>query len=75
MSRSKTYALDGFVDRLEIAMSERNNSYWSRITDKGRKKVSAYRNGWSVPDATTLGKICAASGVSADWILFGGDAK
>ena len=75
MSRSKTYALEGFVDRLEIAMSEHNNSYWARITGKGRKSCSGYRNGWTVPDATTLGKICAESGVSADWILFGGDKK
>ena len=71
MSRCKVYALPGFIDRLEEAMSEHNNYWWAKRLNKDRKTCSAYRNGWSVPDCTALGRICTESGYSADWILFG----
>lgn len=71
MSKTKVYSLKGFSNRLEKVMNEHSDPYWARITGKHRKTCLAYRHGYTVPDATTLGKICAEAKVSANWILFG----
>ena len=67
--------LMGFTERLydewlKSGLTQRQLGEYSGVN---RKAISGYVNGASVPDATTLGKMCKALNVSADFLLFGKD--
>lgn len=65
------YPLAGFAERLNTAMVVHSDSWWGRRLNADRKTVMSYRHGVTVPDATTIGKICCELKTSADWFLFG----
>ena len=72
MSRRKT-PLMGFPERLydEWLASGMTQRQLGKYAGCNRKAISGYVNGVSTPDATTLGKMCKALNVSADYLLFG----
>ena len=73
MPRHDKKPLIGFAPRLYGAWIDSNLSQGQIGLACGvdRKTISAYVNGASVPDATTLGKLCKALKVSTDYLLFG----
>lgn len=65
--------LTGFPERLydEWRASGLTQKQLGEYAGVNRKSICAYVNGTSVPDATTLGKMCKALNVSSDYLLFG----
>lgn len=76
MAKHTKIPLQGFTARLRDAWeeSELSQGQVAAVCGVNRKAICAYVNGVSVPDATTLGKMCKLFKVSADWLLFGGRA-
>lgn len=72
MQRTKRPLL-GFTERLydEWIASGLTQKQLGEYAGVNRKAISGYVNGYSVPDATTLGKMCKALNASADYLLFG----
>ena len=73
MPKHTKVPLQGFTQRLRKAWIESNLSQGkvAEICGVNRKAIGSYVNGNTVPDATTLGKMCELFKVSADWLLFG----
>lgn len=74
--RTKTYPDQGIVDRLnEVMTALGSDSTWAKNLGVQRKTVWAYRHGVSDMPLSFLKKVCGATGVRADWILWGGEQK
>lgn len=74
--RSKIYPDQGIVDRLnEVMTAHGSDSTWAKNLGVQRKTVLAYRHGVSDMTLSFLKKVCGATGVSADWILWSGEQK
>ena len=72
----KIYPDQGIVDRLnEVMTAQGSDSTWAKNLGVQRKTVWAYRHGVSDMPLSFLKKVCGATGVCADWILWGGDDK
>ena len=75
MNRKK-YPDLGIADRLnEVMTAYGSDSHWAKNLGVGRKTVLSYRHGVSDMPLSFLKKVCGATGVSADWILCGGEQK
>ena len=75
MNRKK-YPDQGIVDRLnEIMTAQGSDNTWAKQLRVHRKTVWAYRHGVSDMPLLFLKKVCGATGVRADWILWGGREK
>ena len=73
MNRKK-YPDQGIVDRLnEVLIAQGSDSQWARNLGCQRKTVLAYRHGVSDMPLSFLKAVCGATGVRADWILWGGE--
>ena len=73
MNRKK-YADQGIVDRLNDVMTAHgSDSTWAKNLGVQRKAVWSYRHGVSDMPLSFLKKVCGATGVCADWILWGGE--
>ena len=74
--RTKIYPDPGIADRLnDVITAQGSDSHWARNLGVDRKTVWAYRNGVSDMPLSFLKKVCGATGVRADWILWGGEQK
>lgn len=72
----KIYPDQGIVDRLnEVMAAQGSDSTWAKHLGVQRKTVWAYRCGVSDMPLSFLKKVCGATGVCADWILWGGEQK
>ena len=72
----KIYPDQGIVDRLnEVLIAHGSDNQWARNLGCQRKTVLAYRHGVSDMPLSFLKKVCGATGVRADWILWGGEQK
>ena len=75
MNRKK-YPDQGIVDRLnEVLTAQGSDNTWAKNLGVGRKTVLSYRHGVSDMPLSFLKKVCGATGVRADWILWGGEQK
>ena len=75
MNRKK-YPDLGIADRLnEVMTAQGSDSTWAKNLGVGRKTVLSYRHGVSDMPLSFLKKVCGATGVRADWILWGGEQK
>lgn len=63
----------GFADRLNQALYDRNISAQklAKLVGMDRKTVYCWTNGYSIPNALILAKMCKVLHVSADYLLFG----
>ena len=71
--RKQKYPLIGFTERLRDCVLDKGITH-KQLAERcccERKKICSYVNGYTVPDSTTLGKICMTLNVSADYLLFG----
>lgn len=74
--RKRKYPDQGIVDRLnEVLTAQGSDSTWAKNLGVHRKTVWAYRHGVSDMTLDFLKKVCGATGVRADWILWGGEQK
>ncbi len=74
--RLKIYPDQGIVDRLnEVLTAHGSDPTWAKNLGVHRKTVLSYRHGVSDMTLTLLKKVCGATGVRADWILWGGEQK
>lgn len=72
----KKYSDQGIVDRLnEVMAAQGSDSTWAKHLGVQRKTVLSYRHGVSDMPLSFLKKVCGATGVRADWILWGGEQK
>lgn len=72
----KIYPDLGIADRLnEVLTAHGSDSTWAKNLGVGRKTVLSYRHGVSDMPLSFLKKVCGATGVRADWILWGGEQK
>lgn len=77
MAREKRYPPMGFPDRLNTAIHDKNYSrkYVAMRVGLERKSIYTYVWGDSMPDVLTLARLCKLLDVSADYLLFGEEAK
>lgn len=63
----------GFADRLNESMLAKkiNNTQLAEKIGMERKSVSMWVNGYSMPNALILARICKILSVSSDYLLFG----
>lgn len=63
----------GFADRLNESMLDKkiNNTQLAEKIGMERKSVSMWVNGYSMPNALILARMCKVLKVSADYLLFG----
>ena len=72
----KHYPHPDVVDRINEVLTELgSDSTWAKNLGVHRKTVWAYRHGVSDMPLSFLKKVCGATGVRADWILWGGEQK
>lgn len=69
--RKSTYPVDGFVEKLYEAWynSGLTQEQIADLVGTRRQSINKYINGWSVPNATVLARMCSAFNVSADYLL------
>ena len=69
--RKSTYPVEGFVEKLYEAWysSGMTQEQVADLVGTGRQSINSYLNGWRVPNATVLARMCSALNVSADYIL------
>jgi len=74
--RTKIYPDQGIVYRLnDVMTAQGSDSTWAKNLGVDRKTVWSYRHGVSEMPLSFLKKVCGATGVRADWILWGGKEK
>lgn len=72
MKRAIYPSLD-MIDRLdEVMRTTGSDVWWGGRLRCNRETVLHWRHGYQVMNLETFRRICDISGVSADWILFGG---
>lgn len=69
--RKRAYPVDGFVEKLYEAWynSGMTQEQVADLVGTGRQTINSYLNGWRVPNATMLAKMCSLFKVSADYLL------
>lgn len=73
MSKISTYENPEVAERIAELLAEKNAVQWARRFGCNRKTIYRYRDGTSSMPIAFLRKLCAETGASADWVLFGGD--
>lgn len=73
VSRGKTGTIQGFGERLDRLIYDRNLNCaeLGRRIGKDRKSVYTYRNGEAMPDGVVICRMCTALQTTPNYLLWG----
>ena len=73
MSRGKTGTIQGFGERFDRLIYERNTNCvkLGKYIGKDRKTIYKYRDGEVIPDGVTICRLCTALQTTPNFLLLG----